>query len=454
MDCLFISRHCAQNHLIKRKSSFTSRKQISYLPYREKELPIKTQDITEDFFREEYGRMVSVIARYFSDHEIEKAEGIVQETILEAIQQWRRIGVPNNPRVWMYQRAQNLSLNTLRLEKNFHEMLLEDTAEAASLIEFDFSEESILDEQLHMMFACCDQSLPEQTQIVLLLKLLCGLSVGQIAEAFDTKTEIIDHRLHRGREKLQENGFQLQDAEDYLHQQPNVLKCLHLLFDASYRPGIKDKVLQPLLSDAAIQLVKILIDHPFIVDKGSSHSLLSLMYLNLARSNDRFDELSHILIDRKYRDRKLWNPTLIQMGLEQLTSAVEFNTISPYLIQACISAEHCTAPDFSTINWSAIMDLYDQLIFLVDEPIHRMNRAVALTMTNQLDEAIEELALLSQTSTLSDHPQLHATLAMLYEGDHDNQMAMHHYKMASNQPLSAIDQKFVQQQLKKLQINC
>ena len=397
--------------------------------------------------------MVSVIARYFSDQQIELAESIVQETIMEAIQQWRRVGVPNNPRAWMYQRAQSLSINTIKREKIFHEMTMEAT-HPASFIELDFSEQSILDEQLHMMFCCCDQSLPEQTQIVLLLKLLCGLSVVQIAEALDTKTKIIDHRLHRGRQKLQEGGFQMQDAEDYLQQQPNVLKCLHLLFNASYRPGISDKVLQPILSDAAIQLVKILIDHPFIVDKGSSHSLLALMFLNLARNTERSDELSHILIEIKHRHRKLWNQELIQRGLKHLTFAVEFNTISPYLIQACISAEHCTATDFRKINWCAIMDLYDQLIFLEDHPTHRMNRAVALAMTNQLDEAIEELALLSQTSTLSDHPQLHATLANLYERDHDYQMAMHHYKIASTLPLSAIDQKLLQQQIKRLQIDC
>ncbi len=393
--------------------------------------------------------MVSVIARYFSDQEIEKAEDIVQDTILKAIQHWRRVGVPNNPRAWMYQTARNLSLNTLKREKKFHEILSTEDANNASFVNLDFSEDSILDEQLHMMFACCDQSLPEQTQIALMLKILCGFSIAEIATAFFTKTDTINKRLVRGRERMRDSGFKIKAATEYLDQQETVLKAIYLLFNEGYHPGIVEQVLRPELCHEAIRLVRIMIEHPLIVEKGSCHALLAMMYLNSARFNARINEVQAI-IPMENQDRKKWDSQMINLGIHHLSAAVEYDTISQYLVMACISAEHCTAPSFETTNWQAILDLYDQLLFIDDSPVHRMNRAVVLAMTGDPSEAIEELTTLNEISPLSESHILHATLAYIYERVDDFYLAKQHYESAYKICRSEIDKSFILKKMKKI----
>ena len=53
-----------------------------------------------------------------------------------------------------------------------------------------------------MLFAVCNPAIAGEAQIGLALRILCGFSVGEIAEAFLSNEETIKKRLFRAKEKL------------------------------------------------------------------------------------------------------------------------------------------------------------------------------------------------------------------------------------------------------------
>jgi RNA polymerase sigma-70 factor (ECF subfamily) len=161
-------------------------------------------------FRHEAGRMAAVLVRILGTNNLTIAEDIVQDTLMKAMDTWRFHGPPQNPQAWLYAVAKNKALDFLRSEKRHQKIeseiasaLQSEWATAASVNQL-FLETEIQDSQLRMMFACCHPSLTIESQITLILKILCGLSVHEIASAFLTNSETIQKRLTRAKEKLRE----------------------------------------------------------------------------------------------------------------------------------------------------------------------------------------------------------------------------------------------------------
>ncbi len=162
----------------------------------------------DHLFRHESGKMVSVLSRLLGLQNVETAQDIVQDTLLQAMNTWGFNGVPDNPAGWLYRVAKNKAIDYLRRKKKFREI----TPKYAYLVESEYSltptvhnlflENEIQDSQLRMVFACCHPSIPEESQIAMALKTLCGLSVNEIARAFLTNDETISKRIYRAKEKI------------------------------------------------------------------------------------------------------------------------------------------------------------------------------------------------------------------------------------------------------------
>ena len=57
---------------------------------------------------------------------------------------------------------------------------------------------------LQMLFVCCDEAIPWESQLVLALKTLCGFSTAEIALRLFTSEANVHKRLGRARERLRE----------------------------------------------------------------------------------------------------------------------------------------------------------------------------------------------------------------------------------------------------------
>src|SRR5438477_10936836 len=145
--------------------------------------------LVDHLFRHEAGKLVSVLTGIFGMQNLDLAEDVVQDSLIEAMEHWQYKGIPDNPSAWLFRVAKNKALNVLNREQYkrayqsnaAHLLRLEISAEAA--LDDLFSEQGIQDDQLRMIFTCCHPVISPDSQIALALKTLCGFSIPEIARA-------------------------------------------------------------------------------------------------------------------------------------------------------------------------------------------------------------------------------------------------------------------------------
>ena len=403
-----------------------------------------SEALVEHFFRTEYGKIVAVISKYLGIDRIETAEDIVQETLLTAVEYWQHKGIPPNPHAWLYATAKNKTLNYLRRQKLEKEVALNQPG--IRIEELDFSEEQISDELLNMMLKCCHPSISNETQIALILKILCGFSISEISSAFCTQSETINKRLVRGRKRLRENGRSTDKSTDLTGSWDVLLTTLFLLFNEGYSPVQKNQIIRLDLCLEAIRLAEILVSHAATPNKQSTHSLLALMYLNASRFETRQGKQGEV-IEMELQDRKRWNQDLINKGLYHLNEAQDSKTISKYLILASISANHCIAHKAEETNWQEILKLYDILLSMENSPIVQLNRIVALGKANGPATAMLELQKLEHLKGMQENYLYHSTCASLLIQAKKNKEAILHYEKAISCCQNERDKAFLQKKL-------
>jgi RNA polymerase sigma factor (sigma-70 family) len=404
-----------------------------------------SRELTEHFFRNEYGKMVSVITRYIGAENVQTAEDIVQETLLKAVDFWQLNGIPKNPQAWLYTTAKNLALNTLK--RNKYKQEYEYDAKLSfelSFEEIQFTDEQIEDEQLKMMFVCCHPSISENSQIALILKILCGFSISEIANAFFTSNETINKRLVRGRKQLRENKVSFELPTNINENLTIVLKTIYLLFNEGYNPSQKNELIRYDLCIEAIRLAEITTNLD-ISEKDESHALLALMYLNASRFEARLSK-DNSIIEMEKQNRGKWNLGLIERGIQNLGKA-QHNKLSKYLILATISANHCIAKSFDETNWEEILSLYNSLLALEDSPIIRLNRSVALAKVKGNIVAIEELENLELNSDIGKYYLFNTTLAELNKLAGNTEKAVNQFNKALSLTTNKRDADFIKKKL-------
>nr|WP_298925164.1 sigma-70 family RNA polymerase sigma factor [uncultured Allomuricauda sp.] len=408
----------------------------------------QSQELTTHFFRNEYGKLVAVITGYLGTENIETAEDIVQEALLKATEHWEMRGIPENPKAWLYTTAKNITLNILKRKKYQREYT--NTIQRPRLDEtFSFSEEIIEDSQLKMMFSCCHPSIAENSQIALILKILSGLSIAEIANAFFSNEQTINKRLVRGRKQMRNVVIDLKSKNVIEERLDSVLKTIYLIFTEGYFPSHKNNVIRFDLCLESIRLVKLLTESINIKNKTDCYALLALMYFNISRFNSRVSSEGEI-IDLKEQDRSKWDSQLIQSGTQYLDRITQGNTISKYSILATISANHCISMSYEKTNWTEILSLYDQLLLLEDSPIVHLNRIVAFSEVEGNKKAIEELLQLEARSDIANYYLYHFTLAELYKKCSQLKKAQQCYKQALNLASNDRDKELLQKKIKKL----
>src|SRR5581483_9889024 len=163
---------------------------------------------TEHLFRHESGRMIAALTRIFGVHNLTLAEDVVQEAFCRAIEVWRFRGIPANPSAWLMAAAKNCALDALRRERTARDYapelgrLLESEWTLAPILAELFEPNAIEDHLLRMMFSCCHPRLMQEAQVALILHILCGFSVGEVANALVSTHAATEKRITRAKKIL------------------------------------------------------------------------------------------------------------------------------------------------------------------------------------------------------------------------------------------------------------
>ena len=356
--------------------------------------------------RAEHGRVVAGLIRRFGDLDV--AEDALSEALVAALEKWPVDGLPPNPAAWLTKVAGNKAIDRIRREK------LRDSkyAEAAMLTDDTPHEPTgpVEDDRLRLIFTCCHPALAAPARVALTLRLLGGLTVAEIAQAFLVPETTMAQRITRAKSKIKQAHipYRVPRPDDLAERLDAVLAVLYLIFNEGYLSSGAEEPIRGELCEEALRLTRQLQD--VSVEIGSPpevDGLLALMLLLEARRTARVADGS--LVTLPDQDRSLWDAELIDEGHTLVRRCLAINRPGPYQLQAAINAVHTDALDASMTDWSQVVALYDQLMWVSPTPIVALNRAVALA---ELDGPHVALAIVDGLDLATYHPW-HATRAHL-----------------------------------------
>ncbi|HEX2895933.1 MAG TPA: sigma-70 family RNA polymerase sigma factor [Marmoricola sp.] len=351
-----------------------------------------------DIVRAEHGRVVATLIRRLRD--IDLAEDAVAEALVTALERWPADGIPPNPGAWLTTTAGNKAIDRIRREAKRDAK----HAEAAMLEDALRPDEGppeptgpVQDDRLRLIFTCCHPALAPENRVALTLRLLGGLTVGEIARAFLVPETTMAQRITRSKQKIRAANipYRIPRAEDLPGRLSAVLAVLYLIFNEGYL-STEGEGLRADLSCEAIRLtrqVATLLADPEVL------GLLALMLLTEARRPARVAD--GVLVTLDEQDRTLWDPELIDEGHQLVRRCLAMNRPGRYQIQAAINAVHTDALDASMTDWGQVVQLYDQLLVLEPSPIVELNRAVAVA---ELDGPDVALGIVDRLDLASYHP--------------------------------------------------
>ena len=327
-------------------------------------------------FRREYGRAVAVLVRQLGD--ISLAEEAVQDAFAKALETWPASGLPPSPAGWIIVTARNRAIDRMRREATRDER----QQAAMQLLERETSEEDdmpheVPDERLRLMFTCCHPALAVEARLALTLRLLGGLTTGEIAHAFLVPEATMAQRISRAKAKIQAAGipYRVPDAEELAPRLGSVLAVVYLIFNEGYGASAGDDLQRPELIDEAIRLGRLL--QQLLPQDEEVAGLLALMLMIDARRPARTDAHG-ALVRLAEQDRGLWDRAAIAEAQALLRECLARDRPGPYQLQAAINAVHSDAREARDTDWRQILALYDQLMALAPSGVVALNRAIAV----------------------------------------------------------------------------
>jgi RNA polymerase sigma-70 factor (ECF subfamily) len=365
--------------------------------------------LTDDLFRHEAGKVVSMLVKSMGVEHLQLAEDVVQEALTRALKSWPFYGVPENPAGWITQTAKNLALDAVRRDQVFRRKQIDMFGSvhrwSAQVGEADFETfgREVEDAVLRLMFVCCHPAVPENSQAVLALKTVGGFGVGEIARGLFLTEAAVNKRLIRAKEKLVagEVSADLPIGESLEERLDGVLRTLYLLFNEGYKASTGEALVREDLCAEAIRLGS-LVTGLAVGDRPRAHALLALMLLNAARLAGRVDSAGNILLLRD-QDRSVWDREMIARGLWHLGRSASGDELDTLHLQAAIAAVHCVAADFESTDWEQILVLYDHMAVVDRSPVVALNRAVAVGRVSGAACGLAALDEVSESSVLSSY---------------------------------------------------
>jgi predicted RNA polymerase sigma factor len=361
--------------------------------------------------------------------------------------------VPENPSAWLMATAKNRALDVLRRERTVRTFapelgrLLASEWTVAPVIEDLFRANAIKDDQLRMMFSCCHPRLPEEAQVALVLHILCGFTVNEVASAFVSSHAAIEKRISRAKKVLagSKRLFDVSGADEFSGRLPGVQRALYLLFNEGYHGASPESAVRAELCQEAIRLTALLLENP-LGATPATHALGALMCLHAARLPARIDASGNLssLFDQ---DRSLWDSRLVAEGQRLLDVSATGPDLTEYHVEAAIAWVHATAHCVGDTDWRNIISLYDMLMTIRPSPVVALNRAIAVAQHEGPKRGLEEIRAMADSDRLAAYPFYFATLGELELRSGRHEIAGEHFRAALARARNPMERRFFGQRL-------
>lgn len=318
----------------------------------------------EHCFRHDYGRLVARLVRLTGMQHVELVEDAVQASLLSGLEAWTVEGMPDNPTAWLHQVAKNRVLTQLRQDAHrVHLLQLHDESiqPAESIQNRNITISGFDDDLLALLFFCCDDDLPIESQLVFTLKALCGFDIKEISLRLFSSEANVYKRYSRAKQKLKQSVPVVWDPgpEHIVKRLPRVQHVIYLLFTEGYLSVNHVYSIRRELCEEALRFALLLANHR-LGNTTDGFALVALMLFNLARMDSRQDESGALLLLEE-QDRSRWDQEVIVAGMTWLERSACGEHYSRYHAEASVAAEHCVSSDFASTRWDRIASSYQIL---------------------------------------------------------------------------------------------
>ncbi|WP_439945984.1 RNA polymerase sigma factor [Streptomyces sp. BBFR109] len=349
------------------------------------------------------------------------AEDAVQDALLEALRVWPA-DPPRDAKGWMIAVAWRRFLDAVRADaarRRREDVLEEEPAPGPA---------PAADDTLQLYFLCAHPALSPSSAVALTLRAVGGLTTRQIAQAYLVPEATMAQRISRAKRTV--SRVRLDRPGDVA----TVLRVLYLVFNEGYHGDVD-------LAAEAIRLTRQLaaaVDHPEVA------GLLALMLLHHARRAARTAS-DGSLVPLAEQDRGRWDTALIAEGVAILQAALARDRLGEFQAQAAVAALHADAPTAGETDWVQIVEWYDELTRLTDNPVVRLNRAVAVGLADGPRAGLAALAELDPAL-----PRHTAVAAYLHERAGDLATAARLYAEAAHKAPNLAERDHLTRQAARL----
>jgi predicted RNA polymerase sigma factor len=363
--------------------------------------------------------VIAILVRRGAD--FAAAEDAVQDALVEALRVWPD-DAPRDAKGWLVTVAWRRFLDATRADasRRRREGLVDDEPAPGPAPSGD--------DTLQLYFLCAHPSLTPSSAVALTLRAVGGLTTRQIAEAYLVPEASMAQRISRAKRTV--GGVRLGEPGDVA----TVLRVLYLVFNEGYSGDVD-------LAAEAIRLTRQLataIDHPEVA------GLLALMLLTHARRAARTAP-DGSLVPLAEQDRTRWRGDLIAEGVVVLQAALAHDRLGEFQAQAAIAALHADARSAAETDWPQIVEWYDELARLTDNPVVLLNRAVAVGEADGARAGLAALARLDESL-----PRYAAVAAYLHEREGDLATAARLYAEAAHRAPNLAERDHLTRQAARL----
>ena len=340
-------------------------------------------------WRLESARIIAGLARIVRD--VGLAEDLAQEALVAALRQWPESGIPPNPGAWLMATAKHQAIDRVRRDERLQRNVdllgqeLRSRQQAAIFggspdLDAVADDDFVADDVLRLMFVACHPVLSAEARVALTLRLIGGLSTGEIARAFLTAEPTIAQRIVRAKRTLADRQvpFEVPPASERPARLASVLEVVYLIFNEGYTATAGDSWTRPELCYEALRLGRMLAE--LSPNEPEVHGLAALMEIQSSRMRARLGPAGEP-VPLLEQNRGTWDQLLIRRGFAALLRAQSLGQpAGPYVLQAAIAACHARARSGDETDWAQIAALYGLLGQLLPTSVVQLNRAVAVGM--------------------------------------------------------------------------
>jgi RNA polymerase sigma-70 factor, ECF subfamily len=380
-------------------------------------VPEQLSKAIDTLYRSESGRVLATLVRLLGD--LDLAEEAMHEAFAAALVSWPQTGIPEKPRPWLISTARFKAIDVIRRRARFDERTQKDFAvhmearfDEAGINQAALDDEGIEDDRLRLIFTCCHPALPPEGQVALTLREICGLTTEEIARAFLVTPATLAQRIVRAKAIIRDKAipYQVPVAQELSARLGAVLLVVYLIFNEGYSAETTGAE----LSREAIRLGRLLLDllQLNLIHEPEVMGLLGLMLLHESRRAARTSTDGDLIL-LEQQDRSLWNKEQIAEGISLTESALRSLRFGAYTLQAAIAAVHAESSSVASTDWRQVTLLYNQLLWIQPSPVVELNRAVAIAMSEGLEQGLRLIDDLLAREQLSHYHLAHSARADL-----------------------------------------